>query len=135
MDRTTVLFIRASLIYLAIGVVVGVLMAAWPQWIYVYRSVHVHLNLLGFMTMMVFGVGNHILPRFSGRPLYSQEMARVQFWLANIGLIGMILSWSFLGHRRALAYQAFLVFFGAIEAIAILIFVYNIQRTIRPIGG
>jgi len=57
----------------------------------------VHLNLLGFMSMMIYGVGYHILilPRFSGRPVYSPLLMRIQFWFANPGLIGMAVSWPF----------------------------------------
>jgi len=135
MDKTTVMFIKASLIYFALGSVVGVLMIIWPEWSYVYKSVHAHLNLLGFMSMMVFGVGNHILPRFSGRPLHSQGIARAQFWLANVGLIGLVLSWAFLGHRGGWILQASLALFAGVATIAIFLFVYNIMKTIRPVGG
>jgi len=30
------------------------------------------------------------LPRFAGKPLKSPKMGELQFWLANIGLIGML---------------------------------------------
>ena len=51
---------------------------------------HVHLNLLGWMTMMVYGVGYHILPRFSGTPLAYPKLGNLQFYLANAGLVGLV---------------------------------------------
>ena len=61
-------FIRASLIWLALGNTLGLCMAAHPAWI-IYRPAHVHMNLVGFVTMMIFGVGYHVVPRFTGNPL------------------------------------------------------------------
>ena len=48
-------FIRASLVWLALGITLGLCMAAHPGWI-IYRPAHVHMNLVGFVTMMIFGV-------------------------------------------------------------------------------
>ena len=55
--------------------------------------VHTHIILLGFMAMMVYGVGYHILPRFMGRPVFSQRLGYVHVWLANITLVGLSVSW------------------------------------------
>jgi hypothetical protein len=41
-------------------------------------------------------VGYHILPKFSGRHIYSPSLMKIQFWFANAGLIGMAISWSFI---------------------------------------
>ena len=45
-------FVKASLAWLALGVTLGVAMAAHPAWM-VYRPAHAHMNLLGFVTMMI----------------------------------------------------------------------------------
>jgi hybrid cluster-associated redox disulfide protein len=54
------------------------------------RFAHVHFNLLGFMSMMIYGVGYFILPRFNGRTLRWPSWVPIHFFLANIGLIGMV---------------------------------------------
>jgi hypothetical protein len=54
------------------------------------RFAHVHFNLLGFMAMMIYGVGYFILPRFNGRTLRWPSWVPIHFFLANIGLIGMV---------------------------------------------
>ena len=82
-------FLKASLAWLALGVTLGVAMAAYPNWT-VYRLAHVHMLLMGFVTMMIFGVAYHVIPRFAGFPLHNRRFAGVQWWLANIGLALMV---------------------------------------------
>ena len=67
-------FLKASLAWLALGVTLGVAMAVHPAWT-VYRLPHVHVLLLGFVTMMIYGVAYHVIPRFTGAPLYSRRLA------------------------------------------------------------
>ena len=135
MDKTTVLFVKASMVYLLIGSILGFTMTLWPEGVVHYRSVHAHLNLLGWMSMMIFGVGYHILPRFSGRPLYSLSIAKTQFYLANIGLVGMSIAWPLISRNIALGFsKTFLALFSVIEALAVFLFVYNIWKTIKTSG-
>ncbi len=56
MDRYTKGFVLASLVYFLLAAVLGIWMggAEGPPWV---RFAHVHFNLLGFMAMMVYGVG------------------------------------------------------------------------------
>ena len=45
-----------------------------------------HLQLLGFATMLIFGVGSKMLPGFMGsRGIYSGKLVAVVFWLATLG--------------------------------------------------
>ncbi|MDA0691583.1 MAG: hypothetical protein O3A78_04285 [Nitrospinae bacterium] len=69
MENYPRLFIKASLIYALIGAVLGVAMAVEPSLAGRIRFVHIHLNLLGFMTMFIAGVAFHVLPRFNARPV------------------------------------------------------------------
>lgn len=134
MDKTSVWFIKAGMIYFLVSSIVGVSMAIWPEVITYYKAVHAHLNLLGWMSMMIFGIGYHILPRFSGRPLHSPSIARTQFWLANIGLIGMSFSWALIYHGRATGYMRILLtIFGLIEVTVVLLFIYNMWKTIKVV--
>ena len=82
-------FIRASLAWFALGITLGLAMAAHPPWA-VYRPAHAHMNVVGFITMMVFGVGYQLLPRLFGHPLKHRWLAVAHFWLANVGLAGMV---------------------------------------------
>ncbi len=89
MDRTTRAFIVASLVYLTLAAILGVWMGvgAVPSWA---RFAHVHFNLLGFMAMMVYGVGYFVLPRFNARDLRWPSWVPLHFWTANVGLLGMV---------------------------------------------
>lgn len=86
-------FLRASLVWLAIGILIGVAMAYWPAGHIVYRPAHAHANLLGFVNMFIFGVAYHVLPRFVGRPLPSERMAIWHLWIANVGLGLLVSGW------------------------------------------
>jgi cbb3-type cytochrome oxidase subunit 1 len=85
MDRYVVSFLRASLIWLGAGVSLGVAMAVHPAWV-IYRTAHLHMLLLGFVTMMISGVAYHVLPRFAAAPLHSPRLAAIHLVVANVGV-------------------------------------------------
>jgi hybrid cluster-associated redox disulfide protein len=89
MDRYTKGFVLASLVYFFLAAVLGIWIgsAAPAPWV---RFAHVHFMLLGFMSMMIYGVGYFILPRFNGRTLRWPSWVPVHFYAANIGLVGMV---------------------------------------------
>ena len=89
MDRYTKGFVVAALVYFFLAALLGIWMGGTDAagWV---RFGHVHFNLLGFMTMMIYGVGYFILPRFNGRPLRWPSLVPIHFYIANIGLIGMV---------------------------------------------
>jgi len=91
MDRYTKGFVVASLVYFFLAAVLGIWMGGTDAagWV---RFAHVHFNLLGFMSMMIYGVGYFILPRFNGRTLRWPSWVPIHFFLANIGLIGMVVT-------------------------------------------
>ncbi|GAX88985.1 cbb3-type cytochrome c oxidase subunit I [Effusibacillus lacus] len=129
MSKATKLFIVMSIVYLLIGSTVGVFFMMIPE-LTMYLPAHVHLNLLGWVTFMIFGVLYHVLPRFLGKPLYKPGLAMVHFWMANIGLIGMIVGW--IGYRTAGSgtWLVILAAAGAVQLLSMYIFGYNILRTI-----
>ncbi len=122
-------FILMGIIYLMIASVLGVLMIVQPGATNL-RFAHVHLNLLGWMSMLIFGVGYHILPRFSGKPLFSNRLGELQFWLANAGLIGLTgIAMTGQNNAGGSLYTLF-VLSGLIEVLSILIFGYNMIMTL-----
>ena len=90
MDWFIKAFIRSSLLWFAAGMILGVAMAVQPQWV-VYRPAHAHMNVVGFLTMLVFGVGYQLLPRLFGHPLHSRRLAIAHLFLANVGLAGLVI--------------------------------------------
>jgi nitric oxide reductase large subunit len=133
MERVIVWYLRMSVIYFVAGAVIGFLMILNPADTGLYVSAHAHLNLLGFMSMMIYGVGYHILPRFSGQHIYSPKLMHVQFWVANAGLIGMAIGWPLRAGGGALDLADPLLFISALLSfLSVVLFAVNILKTIKP---
>lgn len=134
------LFIRyftiASLIYLIAGSGLGLAMAVYPPSASYLLLSHVHFLLLGFIAMMIYSVGYHVLPRFSGFNLFSEKLVRVQFYLVNLGLLGMASVWM-ISRDAVEGFYPFLAlgFFASLEFLGIVIFVFNNIMTLSGKGG
>lgn len=129
MSKTTMGFLFTGLIYLVIGVTLGALFFIFPV-TRALRTVHAHLNLIGFVIFAIFGIGYHILPRFRGKPLYSEKLAWWQFWAANIGLAGLLLFMSLAVFGIGGNVTAIEAVFGAILGLSFYMFIYNMFRTL-----
>ncbi|NOZ26378.1 MAG: hypothetical protein GXO94_09860 [Nitrospirae bacterium] len=130
MDRFVKNFIVMSLVYLAVASVLGILMIMNPG-LLTLKFVHSHFMLLGWVSMMIYGVGYHILPRFSGRLLKNKTMAEVQFWLANLGLIGLVVAYTLgIYFPDAGIYRTITVLSGLVEVFSIFLFFYNMVTTL-----
>jgi cbb3-type cytochrome oxidase subunit 1 len=121
-------FLKTSLAWLALGVTFGVAMAAHPVWT-VYRMAHVHMLLLGFVTMMIFGVAYHVIPRFVGFHLHRPRLAGAHWWIANAGLLLMVSGFIARVVRPSVG-TVLLATGGALSAVGAYLFVYVIWRTI-----
>lgn len=102
MDWFALWFVRASLVWLAAAVTLGSAMAAHPPWI-IYRPAHLHLALLGFVTMMIYGVAYHVLPRFKATPFRNHRLAGLHWWLSNVGLALLVAGFLWRPHAGAAA--------------------------------
>ena len=128
MDWFVKAFLKASLLWLVLGVSLGVAMAVHPMWT-VHRAAHMHIVLLGFVTMMIFGVAYHVIPRFAGHPLHSQRAAVWHWWASNVGLVLMVGGFM----TRAYAWRVgtpLLATGGALSALGAYTFAYLAWRTI-----
>lgn len=71
-------FLRMGMVYLVIGVLLGIDMAASHN--FTLRPVHVHLNLLGWAVMFAIGLWYRAAPASA-----TTKLAKAHFWLHNIG--------------------------------------------------
>ena len=127
MDWYAKAFIRASLVWFVLGITLGLAMAMHPAWV-VYRPAHAHMNLVGFVVMMIFGVGYQMLPRFFGHPIHSQRLASAHVWLANAGLACLVAGFALSPHigTRSVAVTSA---GGVLWAAGAYGFAYNMWRT------
>jgi nitric oxide reductase large subunit len=119
-------FVAAALVYALLGGLLGLAWLVFPERLPgLSLRAHAHLMLVGFAGMMIFGIGLHVLPRFTGRALYSDRLADANFALANLGLPVMMLGW--LGSMPAAATAG-----GALLWSGFLAFAINVIGTVRP---
>lgn len=131
MDKYAKAFVKSSLIYLGIGTILGWLMVVWPNIRFTTTRIHVHMLLLGFIAMMIYGVGYHILPRFMGRPVHSHRIGNIQVWLANITLIGLSISW-LLETSLGGIWRQMVILFGLGQGVSIFLFIINLWKSMAP---
>jgi len=131
MEPVIVWYLRMSVLYFIGGAAIGLGMLFWPSEAGYYVSVHVHLNLLGFMSMMIYGVGYHILPKFSGTHIYSPLIVKIQFWVANAGLVGMAISWPFFNRGDSSFANSVLILSAILSMLSAILFAYNMLKTIK----
>jgi hypothetical protein len=121
-------YIRVAFVYLILGLVLGVGMLAFGN--DNFQFVHVHMLLIGFVLFLIYGIGYKLIPTmFFGLPKVENiGWAEAQFWLANIGLVGMLAGAVM---PVGLGLDRIALLFGMVEAAAGVLFVVLMGRTIR----
>ena len=122
MNKHTKRFIASALIYFFIGCTIGLISIIKPELVGIIKPVHVHINLLGWVTMMIIGVSYFVIPLFIGKNVYSDRLVTLHFILANAGIIGMVLS--FIQPNYSLLALA-----AVIAVLASYLFLFNIIST------
>jgi hybrid cluster-associated redox disulfide protein len=122
-------FVYAALFYLGVAAVLG-LLNGLSEVTYSGVFAHTHFSLLGFMAMIVFGIGYFILPRFNGTELRFPGWVPVHFWLANISLIGMVIFRGLSVNTGEDDYAVLFIIFAVGQAVSLLMFVSNIWLTL-----
>ncbi|MBM4123521.1 MAG: cbb3-type cytochrome c oxidase subunit I [Nitrospira sp.] len=86
------------------------------------RLAHIHLNVLGFVTLTIVGTMHNLFPTVLNAPLYSPRLARATFALLPLGILLLIAG--FLFSLLPLTIAA-----GAVILAGVLLYSYNILRT------
>ena len=115
---------RFSLIALLGGLAIGVGMTfrIMPEYYAHARLLHLHLILLGFVTMAMIGATHRLLPTILNTELYSQRLARLVMGLLPVGfaiLIGGFITSSLLLE----------LVIGGLLVLGIGLYAYNLLRT------
>ena len=113
-------FLRLAVLYLLVGVGMGIFMAGSHN--YTLRPVHAHLNLLGWATMGLFGLWYRSAPA-SGET----RLAQVHFWLHNIALpIQMVTLAMFLNGNTAI--EPVLAVASVVMGVGLICFAVNLWK-------
>jgi len=133
MPRLSRWFIRASLVYLALGFTLGGLLlfnkgVPLSVWLWQLLPAHVEFLLLGWTVQLAMGVGFWILPRFSSSR-GNEKAAWAAFVLLNAGV------W-IAGAGRLLELPAWVILVGrAAEASAGVAFAVHAWPRVKPLSA
>lgn len=110
---------KISVVYFMIGISFGLYMSFTH--IFTLTSVHVHLNLVGWVSLALAGVFYHLYPR-----LEESGLAKAHFWLHNIGLPIMMISiaTAILGGPEI--FFLFATLGGVMTVLGVLLFGFNV---------
>jgi len=125
-------YVKASLIYLAVG---GTLLLLTFAHILPFEMTAFYfMQLYGFVAMMIFGLSYLFVPSFAHAFLHSLRLAKTQFWLMNLGIIGMTVSFSgLIPYNPNITYLV--VSSVVVLVLALYLHAYNLWRTIRGWKG
>ena len=121
-------YIRVAFFYLSVGLLLGAGMLAFGN--DRFQFLHTHMLLVGFVLFLIYGIGLKLIPTmFFGLPrVVSIGWAEVQFWLANVGLVGMLIGAIM---PAGLGLDKLAVLFGLVEASAGILFAVLMGKTIQ----
>jgi len=125
-------YVKASLIYLISG---GTLLLLTFAHILPFEMTAFYfMQLYGFVAMMIFGLSYLFVPSFAHAFLHSLRLAKMQFWLMNLGIIGMTVSFSgLIPYNPNITYLV--VSSLVVLVLALYIHAYNLWRTMRGWKG
>ncbi|MBM7607421.1 cbb3-type cytochrome oxidase subunit 1 [Lysinibacillus composti] len=117
-------FIKIASVYFAIAVILGLVMGIIHN--FAFSSVHAHINLLGWVSMALFGIIYCLFPN-AGKT----KLANTHFWLHNIGLPIMqgSLFLQILTGNGGLTIG--IIIGSLIVVLGVLLFVFNLLNNVR----
>lgn len=151
MEKTLgVKFLKASLIYFVIGVTTGAIMTIGPVYDFIvlsklFERAHAHINLIGWVSLSIIGFIYYFILGNLDRPLYSEKLGNMGFWLINIGISseflvlligGYVQASSFqagdfaMAHMSTVPYTMFTIIFAFVIMVGVYLSIYNIYRTL-----
>lgn len=120
------LFMKIGSLYLIFGICIGVVMSVTGD--HSIAPLHAHINLLGFVLMMVFGLFYHLFPAAG-----LSRLAKAHFWLHLFGGLALLVMLGLLLTGRIT--EAGMVPVAPVAELAILLgilaFVWNVWQHAR----
>ena len=115
-------FLRIAVVYFVLAVLVGLYMGMTGKLAMV--PVHAHLNLLGWVSMALFGLIYHAHPAAA-----ETKLARWHFWIHNLS-VPVLMALLVLLHGGTAGLDDIVGAVATITGIGIVLFAVNLWRTI-----
>jgi hypothetical protein len=120
MENTTATWFKLAVLYLVIGVALGLHMAKSGN--HGMYPVHAHINLLGWVSMSLFGLIYRQFPALAGN-----KLAKAHFWLYNLALpVNMATLFMYLGGNADI--EPVLGVASMVLGLAIALFAINVVK-------
>jgi hypothetical protein len=126
-ERFAARWVATALVYFVGAIALGIVMAASHD--FRLKGLHVHLNLLGWVSMALFGVLYRLFPRAA-----ASRLAALHFWLYQIALPVMMvgLTGVLLG---AAAFEPLVAAGSVAVGVAVLLFAVAVWRSRAVASG
>jgi hypothetical protein len=122
-ENAGVIWIKIAAIYFVVGVCFGLYMAITHN--FTLRPVHVHINLLGWVSMGLIGLIYTKFPDISNNGL-----AKTQFWLHNLGFpVQMFALGSFVLGNASI--EPILGIASIVVGFSVILFCYNVVKNLK----
>lgn len=123
MENTNATWFKLAVLYLAIGVALGLHMAKSGN--HGMYPVHAHINLLGWVSMALFGLIYRQFPAMAGN-----KLAKAHFWIYSLALpVNMATLYMYLGGNADI--EPVLGVASMVLGLAIAIFAINVLKNAK----
>jgi cbb3-type cytochrome oxidase subunit 1 len=120
-------FIKIAVVYLFVGALLGMYMGITQKFVLV--PVHAHLVLLGWASLALAGIIYHLYPAAA-----ATRLARIHFWLHNLGLPVFMLALALLLSGVEAAGPAIGIG-GSVVLIGLALFMANVLMNVKAADG
>lgn len=121
-------YLKLAAVYFSVGVLLGMVMGIIHD--FSLTSVHAHFNLLGWVSMALFGLIYLFYPNAS-----QTKLAKTHFWLHNIGLPIMQISIALQILTENMVFLPLTIVSSLLVVIGVILFTINLFKQIRPIAA
>lgn len=117
--------IKIAIVYFLIGISLGLYMSFTH--VFGLATVHVHINLLGWMSLAIAGILYLLFPH-----LTLTSAAKTHFWLHNLGLPVMMISIALAILEVSPVFFPIATLGGVVTVLGIFCFGYNVLKNLKP---
>jgi len=131
------LFLKTSFIYLAVGLILGILLAGQAVWnlpgfVSALDPVYIHLLTVGWLTLLIFGVAYWMFPKYSmERPHGNDQISWAAYFLLNIGLILRVVTEPLIAQNFNSFLAGWLVISALFQWLGGILFIANLWKRVK----